>query len=400
MDNDFLLIGIDGGATKVSGWTVVVEEQGRTFSLGKLHAEKLYNEVNGFVRDFQPIDIDVQLSEMESGAFNITDDERQQASVYVEACSQIIENIVKKSNIRRVLVGIGLPGLKTKDQRGVAAMANGPRIINYCNELETRLADSGTQLISPIAHLGSDAFYCGMGEEYAREGKFRSVKNSYYLGGGTGAADALKLEGSLISLDDTKEWFVKTWEMKSGEGYSMERYVSARGVQSIYSELSGIPLSVLDSNGIYSVQIEEKASQGEEKALETYRKVSYYLALLLYERITTLYAGWQGIFSFVNPVRQAPSSNHSYKGKVFDSIVFGQRLGDLFRYSRGDDVLWNPFFNHLSEMIMESDVLDDRAKSYYCHNGRFVEALLKISDLRTAPALGAGIDAYLIFKGK
>ncbi len=399
MENYFLLIGIDGGATKVSGWSVNIGDE-NIFSFGKLHAEKLYNEIDGYLKNFKPVDITEQLAEFQNNNIKLTEEEIQHGKTYIEATAQVIEQIVAKSSVKKVIVGIGMPGLKTSDLRGIAVMANGPRMIDYCRDLENRLTCSEIQFVSPIAGLGSDAFYCGMGEEYAREGQFRSVANSYYLGGGTGAADALKLEGSLIRLEDVKDWFAKTWEMKSDEDCSLEKYASAKGIQSIYSDLSGISLNDLNANGIYLQQIREKAIQGNKPALETYKKITYYLALLLYERISTLNAGWQNLFSFVNPNKQKLSGKHPYLGKVFDSIVIGQRLGDLFGSSKGDEIVWKPFFRHLSEMIAKSDVLNEEVKEYYCPDGKFSEDLLQISNLREAPAIGAGIDAYLTWRNR
>jgi len=399
MNNNFLLIGIDGGATKVSGWSIVVEGE-NTFSLGKLHAEKLYNEIDGYIEGFKSVDITEQLAQFQNNNIKSTEEEIQHGKTYIEATAQVIEQIAKKSGIKNVLVGIGMPGLKTSDLRSIAVMANGPRMIDYCKNLENRLAGSEIQFVSPIAGLGSDAFYCGMGEEYAREGRFRSVANSYYLGGGTGVADAMKLDGSLVQLDVIKGWFAKTWEMKSEENCSLEKYASAKGIQSIYSDLSGISLNNLNSDGIYLQQIKGKAIQGDKPALETYNKITYYLALLLYERISTLNAGWQNLFSFVNPNKPKLSGKHPYLGRVFDSIVIGQRLGDLFRSSKGDEIVWGPFFKHLSEMIEKSDVLNEKVKNYYCPDGKFSEDLLQISNLREAPAIGAGIDAYLAWRNR
>ena len=399
MENYFLLIGIDGGATKVSGWSIVVEDE-NTFSFGELHAEKLYNEIDGYIESFKSIDITEQLAQFKNNNIKLTEEEIQHGKTYIEAAAQVIEQIVAKSSVKKALIGIGMPGLKTSDLRGIAVMANGPRMIDFCRDLENRLAGSEIQFVSPIVGLGSDAFYCGMGEEYAREGRFRYVENSYYIGGGTGVADALKLDGSLVKLDDIKSWFAKTWEMKSGEDNSLEKYASAKGIQSIYSDLSGISLNDLNSNGIYLPQIREKAIQGNKAALETYNKMTYYIALLLYERISTLNAGWQNLFSFVNPNKPRLSSNHRYLGKVFDSIVIGQRLGDLFRSSKGDEIVWKPFFKYLSEMIEKSGVLNEEVKGYYCPDGKFSEDLLQISNLREAPAIGAGIDAYLAWRNR
>jgi len=394
---EFLLIGVDGGATKVNCWSVNVDHAGK-FSLGNISESRSYAEYSEYDPEFTPVDLQIQLDERTRNCIKPTDKEIQQAITYTKACADSIIEVARKSNKSRVLVGVGMPGLKTDDQRGISAMANGPRQIDYAKNLEQRLSEAGIELILPISHIGSDAFYCGLGEEYASAGQFRNVNNSYYLGGGTGAADALKIQGKLISLDDIKEWFVKAWELKCPENRSIETYVSFRGIQTLYGELSSQSLTDLNSQEIYPPQIREKALAGDPLARDTFEKVAKYLALLLYERITTLYAGWQGIFDFVNPNRPVPNIQHSYHSSLFDNIIIGQRLGDMLRESKNDSVLWQPFIQSLNLLICESSVLDDKAKNHYSMNDSFDEKWIVFSNLREAPALGAGIDAYLNFK--
>jgi len=288
-----------------------------------------------------------------------------------------------------------MPGLKTKDERGIGAMANGPRIVRYAEDIESILQSAGIELVEPIFHIGSDAYYCGLGEEFAAEGQFRNAENSYYLGGGTGAADAIKLRGEVVALDQIKDWFIKAWEMKSDENRSVEKYVSSRGIQSIYADIVQRDITQIEEQKIYPSQIREHALAGEPAACEVFQTLSLHIAVLLYERITTLYCGWQGLFQFVNPKRATPSKTHPYHKSLFDSLIIGQRLGDLFEECRNDKLLWNPMMRQLSRLIAQSTCLDEPAKQYYLANGQFRTELFKISKLREAPAIGAGIDAYL-----
>ena len=133
-----------------------------------------------------------------------------------------------------------MPGMKTKDKHGISAIANGPRMPKYCQYIENKLEKNGIELLTPIDHLGSDADYCGLGEEFSSDGSFTNYKNSYYIGGGTGVADALKLNDKVTPFDQTKKWIAKTWEMKNDYGISMERYTSASGIQSIYGNYANI----------------------------------------------------------------------------------------------------------------------------------------------------------------
>lgn len=395
----FLLIGIDGGATKVNGWSLEIVDEGQAFTLGSINYVKSYHEYTGYIENFKPVDLNQQITEWETGKINLTQAERQQASCYIAAAVEVISRIVKDSGTQTVLIGIGMPGIKTADKRGIAVLKNGPRIIDYADQIERELSELGVKLTAPIAEIGSDAYYCGIGEEYATEGYFRGVNNSYYLGGGTGAADALKLNGKVIPLDETKGWFVKSWELSDGVGHSIERYVSSRGIQLIYGELVGKSLDELNQAGIFPPQIYQLAQQGDPAAMQTFEQVIFYLAKLLYERITSLYAGWQNLFTFVNPNRPLPANSHRYQQVLFDNLIIGQRLGDLLKNAQGDDILWQPLIKLLTQLISESPYLDQRAKSYYCPNGQFDHSLIKISRLREAPALGAGIDAYLAWRG-
>ncbi|MDD5231080.1 MAG: hypothetical protein PHC43_07100 [Candidatus Marinimicrobia bacterium] len=398
MQNDFLLIGIDGGATKVNGWSVVVEDNGKAFKLGNFNSIKSYSELPGYIRKFQPVDLNLQLKEWETGKIALTDEEVAQSNCYIEATTACISEIIQLSNKKRILIGIGMPGIKTQDERGIAVLKNGPRMLDYARRIEQDLENMRIELLKPIGRLGSDAHYCGIGEEYAGNGSFRRIENAYYLGGGTGVADALKLKGKVVALDAVKNWFVKTWEMKCPDGYSVEKYMSASGIQAIYGELTGNSQDELQQAGIYSPQIRERALSGDKPAIETLQKVAHFSALLLYERITTIYAGWQGLFDFVNPQRSIPAQEYDYRGLLLDRLIIGQRLGDLMEEAQDDAVLWKPFASELTQLILTSRVLDQVARDHYCPAGNLNPALIKISKLREAPALGAGIDAYLNWK--
>jgi len=399
MSDNFLLIGIDGGATKVSAWSIDVEGEDK-FSLGEYNAVLSYSDQEGYIEDFESVDIQKQLDEFQSGSIQPTAEEKQHGSTYIKAAAKVVIQLSEKSGMNRVLIGEGMPGLKTRDERGISVMANGPRNIHYCDEMEKILEENGIKLVEPIAKLGSDAFYCGIGEEYATEGQFRPVDNSYYLGGGTGTADALKLKGELVSLDDIKDWFVKTWELKNEDDLSLERCASAQGIQSIYADYSNLTVKDLNKREIYPLQIREKALEHESAAIKTFETMTKNLAKLMYERISTLYSGWQGLFSFTNENKIEPGSEHPYHGTLLDSIIIGQRLGELFKVAKNDNIIWKPFFKKLSIQIRESQCLDEEAKSHYLTDGSFDEDLLKISKLREAPALGAGIDAYLTYKSE
>lgn len=390
MNKQTLLIGIDGGATKVSAWEIIYNEAQNTFSLGNANATKSYREIDGFVADFKPVDLNTQLQERDV-KIQLRLDEKQQADVYVEACALAVAELAKKAGCKDILVGIGMPGLKSADRRGIAVVANGPRMVDYANLLEQRLKEFGINMLAPIKHLGSDADYCGVGENYSEEGLFRGRSNAYYLGGGTGVADAMKLDGELVTFDQAKSWMAKTWEMKSPAGISLEKITSVSGIQNTYAGIAGKSIKSLNEGGIFPLQISQLAKDGEKEAIRTFEVVVENLSLLLYERILTLYAGWKSLFEFVNPNRPNLEPTHSHLGKVFEAIIIGQRLGDLFEDEAGKEIVKKPVFLALDALIQESNFLPENVKAHY----KNLDSIILSSRLREAPALGAGINAFL-----
>ncbi len=384
---DSMIIGIDGGATKISAWEILQSRNG--FCLGESHSQNKYSESSLFINDFSPVNIQIQLKEMNS-TIHLTSEELGQEEAIIETFVKTISDLYQN---KPITLGIGMPGLKTLDRRGILAMANGPRMPHFSDKLEKSLSKKGIQLSRSIYRLGSDADYCGMGEEYARNGLFRHCENGYYLGGGTGTADALKLQGKLVPLDQTKSWLLKSWEMINTHEIPLEKFASAGGIQSIYSQHSGIPMERLNRDSVYPTVILDRANQGEKCAIYTFQDVSTNLAELIFERIETIFSGWTGRFGLVNTARECPSSNHPFLGAVIERIIIGQRLGILLNNSKGMGLFWEPLIAHIARKVKDSFNLNSKVKSVYLKNGELNPDLIHVSTLRDAPALGAGIDA-------
>jgi predicted NBD/HSP70 family sugar kinase len=385
-----ILIGIDGGATKINAYLVEMSEN-NTFHLQDISIEQTYADIPGFISDFSPLPLQKQLDDYKNNDFNLSADEIQQGSVYVEACAQVIEFLAQKSKCRDIIVGIGMPGLKTADKKGIAVLANGPRMPRYTAELEERLAMGKVNFVQPVKRLGSDADYCGIGENYAENGLFRDVNNAYYIGLGTGAADALKIDGKLLPFDRTKEWLAKTWEMKNSDGISLESIVSARGMQNIYAGFTNKSPQVLTENNIFTDEIIQRAHKGEQEAQKTCRVFYETLSALLFERIITLNAGWQDNFLFVNPNRPPLNKRHPYIGYTFERIIIGQRIGTLMKTETGKKQLAEPLIASLKRKIEETSLLNSSSKAHYAS----LDKIIVFSDLRAAPALGAAVDAMI-----
>ena len=393
--NKYTLIGVDGGATKVSGWIITVLKEKQSFSLSAHGIERTYSSLNGHLNNFTPVEISEQLRQRERGTISISDEESAQGENFIRAAGQVIKDLFKLGENKPVLIGIGMPGLKTDDHRGINAIANGPRMPDYCSILENYLKHYGVELLAPLFHLGSDADYCGLGEFYAGEGSFRNTYNAYYLGGGTGAADALLLKGQLIAFDNIRSWMAKTWEMKNDLGISFERYASASGLQSIYAGHSNKSLELLKKSNIHSPQIASLALKGDDAAIKSYQEAAVYLAQLIFERISTLYCGSLGILKFVNSNRTPLDPVHEFRGERFEKIVIGQRLGELMASPGGYQVLTAPFLDALSQILRNTTGIPQSMARIYLNDDVFDKTILIFSKLRQAPALGAGIDAHL-----
>lgn len=389
---DFEIIGIDGGASKISGWQVLVDQETMTFSLSDNCITKEYRHCKGFDENFKPLSLNIQLEEM-SGEKMLTDKEKSQGEVFMNACAELISEFHKKLNGRKLLVGIGMPGLKSKDKRGIVALANGPRMPDYLSIVENKLNNKGVELLAPVSALGSDADYCGLGEEYAENGLFRYCSNAYYLGGGTGVADAVKLNNEVIPFDNLNEWIAKTWEMAADDNLSLERFTSASGIQFLYSRHRGIPLAQLNEAGIFPAQILKLALDNDTCALSTMTDAGRYLARLFYERITTFYFGWTSHFRFISPDKKPLKSRHPYAGTLLERIIIGQRLGELVCRSKDTRVLYPDIIDELTRLIAMTD--DPVFRAHYLEGGALRKDLIRSSKLREAPALGAGIDAFI-----
>ncbi len=393
-DKDYALIGIDGGATKVSGWIVNISDDKKNYTLSSLHATEPYAALDGYITDFAPVPVPDQIAERDKGQSKISENEQKQGNIYIESA---VKTIAALTGNKPVVIGIGMPGLKTADLRGINVIANGPRMISYCDQVEDKLKKMNIEMAAPITRLGSDADYCGIGELYAAEGAFKDTSNAYYLGGGTGAADALLLRGKLVPFDQIKPWMAKTWEMKNDQDLSLERYASASGIQYLYSIHSKISTGQLNAKKIYPPEIASLATKGDAAAIKIFDEIARYLALLIFDRITTLFCGSNNLFGFLNPNRKNLNPEHHYRSEVFDRIVIGQRLGDLMSSEVGQQVLTEPFLKNLSAIINTADCLPKEAQAHYCNGQNFKTDKLVFSNLREAPALGAGIDAHLAY---
>ena len=281
------VIGIDGGATKVSG-CVIEKLDHKTYTLAHPVVDIKYSDHQNFNPEFLPQPIDVQHNNEDVIAV-----EKRQGTVYVETVLKVVQLLAENEQFR---VAIAMPGLKTNDGRGIRIMANGPRIPYFCDQIQKTL-----NLEHPIQRLESDADMCVWGEEYAENGAIRSVKNAYYLGGGTGTADGLKIKGNLIPFDDASNWIAKSIELKMSDGPSLETYASMSGINTL-------------------------------RQFITDSEIGTVLGALIFERISTIYSGWKNPFSLSRKLQ----TDHPFQNTFLDRIVIGQRLSEFLQSEDGE----------------------------------------------------------------
>lgn len=388
MTKSYSIIGIDGGATKISGIDVISIND--KFSPGNWKYEQIYSAHPDYIPQFKPVNLKTQLLELKSQQLLISESEQIQGNVYVETTAQIINMIYQQLAPIPVLVGICMPGLKTIDGRGIAVMANGPRIPDYIDQLTHLLKREGMNLISSIEQLGGDAFYCGIGEEYGIDGKFSGVENAYFIGGGTGVADAIKLHGKVYSFDSIKDWIAKTWEMKTDDNIGLEDYLSARGIAQLYNQIN--------NDNAHSGNVMDRALTSDSSAKHIFEISGTWLGRLIYERMTTLYIGISKLKYFSYPQNINFLVDHKYVGDLLDRVIIGQRLGQLLSKNDRDNPFWHSFIFELDRLLSSSKILDDKVKMHYLDN--LYKDLIQISFLRFAPAIGAGISAQLHYESR
>lgn len=387
MKNQPLVIGLDGGASKVRG--VVVQKLATgTFIPGAEKFTQSYSHSELYDPNFRPVSLNHQFHELNSNQLQPTPGESRREAAIIQSFIAVISRLTTGEPLR---LGIGLPGIKTNDGGGIAVMANGPRMPYFSERLISALKLAGLSLEEHLPAIGNDSDYCGMGEEFARGGNFRSVDNAYYLGGGTGVAEALKLEGKLIPFSSAGNWMAKLWELSDRDNVPMEKYASMEGIQSFFLKISG-------DDPVYPDMILSLAREGNRAAEKTMVLIASKIAFILYERMVTLSCGWQNLFNLRSFVRRQMEVNHPYRRSVFQRIVIGQRLATLFQHSKGSNLLYKPFLAELESLITNSSRLSIKVKHYY--QVHLENDLICFSDLHSAPALGAGIQAWFHLENK
>ncbi len=331
MPADAALFGLDIGATRVRASRVLVTRTARgVIARGDGPIESRVPRADS---TFAPLPLDEQLEDVRRGRVTPTDPERQRGLACVDAAVEAVCACLAVTRPRRALLGVCVPGLRTPDERGIAVMANGPRMPRLADELEAALRRRGMELLAPL-RLAGDADCCGLGERYAEGGLLADVEHGYYLGAGTGLAEALLLRGRLLSLDACSDWLLKAWQMVSSAGPTYERLVSAAALNRVYAER----LAAAGRPAPAECRPERGARQGDAIARQWLAEAGRLLAELIVERIETIREGrsedaWRGPdYLRLNP-------RHAFRGVSVRRVVIGQQLGRLLASGAVRDTL-------------------------------------------------------------
>jgi predicted NBD/HSP70 family sugar kinase len=191
----------------------------------------------------------------------------------------------------------------------------------------------------------------------------RGIDNAYYVGGGTGVAEALKLGGRLVETDSFERYFPRAWRLRPpGETITYDDALSARGINAQYARIAG-----LDPAQTALLRPELNLDR-DPRARELFELTGRRLADLVSARITAL-------MSFV------------VRGELADRgqlqrVVVGQQLGRLFADERTRPWFQRAFRERLNEQLRWREA--DEA-----------HLVVRASTLRAAPAIGAAASALI-----
>ena len=222
--SDDLLAGIDCGATKVMVQSGAYCSKTSKISPGSIYHELHYSDHPGWNFNFKPIPLKIQKNEYQSSNISLTNEEIDQGNVMIET---IVSSI---KIIEDYKIGLCFPGLKSHE--GVVVMANGPRIPNL------------THHINPVKNILNDSDCCVIGELKSTIGMMQDTENGIYIGGGTGIADGIILNGKILNLMDTVG-VPRCWEINVSSNDTVETLLSPAGMIKRYNDQNDKKVKVM-----------------------------------------------------------------------------------------------------------------------------------------------------------
>jgi hypothetical protein len=219
-------IGVDMGGSGARVRRVVAEN-------GEVIPGEAHREIEWPKSDWRPRLLAEQLAD--------PPDQREQAEARLRL-DRLVEAIEEVSAGSTGPVAIAAAGRRTDGDRGLAIVRNGPRIPDLLDQLERRLSTSEL-------FLCSDGLAGAWGEAVGRGGGLRGVKRGLYLGGGSGLAEALLIDGTPRELP--KEWR-KAWQPAEDGGPGFEDLLAPGYINQEWARRAGgdaAPLEVRAADG-------------------------------------------------------------------------------------------------------------------------------------------------------
>lgn len=158
------------------------------------------------------------------------------AAAWIVAAADAMVDALEGST--RLRFGMGMPGRKTADARGIAHALHGPVSARFCDLLEEELLRRGLSLAEPCAGLGDDGVFGCRGELLGADGALRGCRRAYFVGGGTGLAEAFVFDGRAVPFEGAPRALERAWRLTDGEATFEER-LSVRGVNQRYLREGG-----------------------------------------------------------------------------------------------------------------------------------------------------------------
>ena len=222
--SDDLLAGIDCGATKVMVQSGVYSSTTNKISPGPINQEFYYSDHPDWDSKFMPVPLDTQKIEYQSDNISLSYEEINQSNVIIDT---IVSSIKIIENHK---IGLCYPGLK--NHKGIVVMANGPRIPNL------------THHIHPVKSILNDSDCCVIGELKSTIGMMQDTRNGIYIGGGTGIADGIILNGEILNLINTVG-VPRSWEINVSSNETVETLLSPAGIIKRYNDQNNAEERVL-----------------------------------------------------------------------------------------------------------------------------------------------------------
>ena len=312
MDKNRTYLGLDGGATKIMVQSIQVSDRCDFAYYDKYNYEICYEEIPGWDKNFQPEEILLQRELAQEKNYKISDSEKQQGNIIIETvrfCYQkALENL-------QVISGVGLcfPGLKTEKKDGTVLLVNGPRIPNFVIQLKKKKI--------PVDHIYNDSDCCVIGEIQGESGALRNIQNGIYIGGGTGIADGVVINGNIANFDK-QDNLKRSWELTLPSGESIESCLS--------------PKSLIDEYNTIAPNNQIKSLEALINLAETKHPIADKLITRSVEAMRILIA---------NRVKYI----HDKTGQFCQKIVIGQRLAVALSSGGEKNIFMNKIHSAMKE---------------------------------------------------